>query len=91
MDWLIKGLKGIRSVLLSLGNVVHSDNDEESLYASCCTQKVAVNKGCHRCSVLAVTVHRYLHEVQLSKIAIAGEWCEPDLSQISNLHVLVQV
>jgi len=55
----------IRSVLLSLGNVVHWDNDEESLYVSSCTQKVAVNKGCHRCNVLAVTVHRYLHEVQL--------------------------
>jgi len=35
--------------------VVHSDNDEESLYA--CTQKVTVN-GCHRYSILAVTVHR---------------------------------
>ena len=60
----INGLiKGFRSVLLSLGNVVHQDNDEESLYAYCCTQKVAV-KGCHRCSILAVTVHRYLHQVQ---------------------------
>jgi len=51
-----------RSVLLSLGNVEHSDN-EESLYACCCTQKVTV-KGCHRYSILAVTVYRYLHEVQ---------------------------
>jgi len=49
--------------VLSLGNVVHSDNDEESLYACCCTQKVTV-KGCRRCIILAVTVHRYLHEVQ---------------------------
>ena len=63
MDCLIKGHKGFRSVLLSLGNVVHSDNDEESLYACCCTQKVTV-KGCHRYSILAVTVHRYLHEIQ---------------------------
>jgi len=54
-----KGLK----CSASLGNVVHSDNDEESLYACCCTQKVTV-KGCHRCSILAVTVHKYLHEVQ---------------------------
>jgi len=56
MDWL-KDTKGFRSVLLSFGNVVHSDNDEESLYACWCTQKVAV-KGCHRCSILTVTVHR---------------------------------
>jgi len=55
--------KGFRSVLLSLGNVVHSDNDDEELYACCCAQKVTV-KGCHRYSILAVTVHRYLHEVQ---------------------------
>jgi len=34
--------------------VVHSDNDEESLYACCCTQKVTA-KGCHRYSILAVT------------------------------------
>ena len=53
--------KGFRSVLLSLCNVVHSD-DEESLYACCYTQ-VAV-KGCHKYSILAVTVHIYLHEVQ---------------------------
>jgi len=34
----IKGhQKGCRSVLLSLGNVVHLDNDEESLYTCCCT------------------------------------------------------
>jgi len=52
-----------KSVLLSLGNVVHSDNDEESLFACCCTQKVAVI-GCHRYSILAVTVHKYIHEVQ---------------------------
>jgi len=45
--------------------VVHSDNDEESLYACCYTQKVTV-KGCHRYSILAVTVHKYLHEVQWS-------------------------
>jgi len=51
------------SLLLSLGNVVHSDNDEEGLYVCCCTQKVTV-KGCHRYSILAVIVHRYLHEVQ---------------------------
>ena len=50
------------SVLLSLGNVVHSDNDEESLYVCSCTQVTV--KGGHRCSILAVTVHRYLHEVQ---------------------------
>ena len=55
--------KGLKCVLLSYGNVVHSHNDEESLYACCCTQKVTV-KGCHRYSTLAVTVHRYLHEVQ---------------------------
>ena len=55
--------KGFKSVL-SLGNVVHSDNDE-SLYACCCTQRVTV-KGCHRYGILAVTVHRYLHEVQWS-------------------------
>ena len=29
---------------------MHSDNDEESLYACCCTQKVTV-KGCHRYSI----------------------------------------
>jgi len=49
MDWWIdlsKDTKGFKSVL-RLGNVVHSDNDEESLYACCCTQKVTV-KGCHR-------------------------------------------
>ena len=46
IDWS-KDTKRFGSVLLSLGNVVHSDNDEESLYACCCTQKVAV-KGCHR-------------------------------------------
>jgi len=34
-----KNTKGFRSVLLSLGNVVHSGNDEESLYACCCTQQ----------------------------------------------------
>jgi len=34
--------KGFKSALLSLGNVVHSDNNEESLYACCCTQKVTV-------------------------------------------------
>jgi len=45
--------------------VVNLDNDEESLYACCCTQKVTV-EGCHRYSILAVTVHRYLHEVQWS-------------------------
>jgi len=45
--------------------VVHSDNDEEGLYACCCTQKVAV-KGCHRYSISAVTVHRHLHGVQWS-------------------------
>jgi len=45
--------------------VVDLDNDEESLYACCCTQKVTV-KGCHRYSILAVTVHRYLHKVQWS-------------------------
>jgi len=56
--------KDFESVLLSLGNVVHSDN-EESLYVCCCTQKVIV-KGCHRYSILAVAVHRYLHEVQWS-------------------------
>ena len=33
---------------------MHSDNDEESLYACCCTQKVTA-KGCHRYSILAVT------------------------------------
>jgi len=55
--------KGFKSVLLSLGNLVHSDKDEESLYTCCCTQKVTV-KGCHGYSILAVTVHRYLHEVQ---------------------------
>jgi len=55
--------KGFRCVPLSLGNLVHSDNDEESLYARCCTQKVTA-KGCHRYSILAVTVHRYLHKVQ---------------------------
>jgi len=63
MDFLSKDTKGFKSVLLSLGNVVHSDNDEESLYACCYTQKVTV-KGCHRYSILAVTVRRYLHEVQ---------------------------
>jgi len=31
--------------------------------------------GCHKCSILVVTVHRYLHEVQWSSFAIAGEWC----------------
>ena len=56
-------MKGFRSVLLRLGNVVHSDNDEESLYTCCCTQKVAV-KGCHRYNISAVTIHIYLHEVQ---------------------------
>jgi len=61
----------LKSLLLSLGNVVHSDNDEESLYACCCTQKVTV-KGCHKYSVVAVTVHRYLHKVQWSWFAIAG-------------------
>jgi len=55
--------KGFKSVLLSLGNVVHLDKDEKGLYACCCTQKVTV-KGCHKYSILAVTVHRYLHEVQ---------------------------
>jgi len=55
--------KRFRSVLLSLDNVVRSDNDEESLHACCCTQKVTV-KGCHRYSILTVTVHRYLHEIQ---------------------------
>jgi len=55
--------KGFKSVLLNLGNVVHSDTDEESLYACCCTHKVTV-KGYHRYSILAVAVHRYLHEVQ---------------------------
>jgi len=55
--------KDFESVLLSLRNVVHSDNDEESLYVCCCTQKVTV-KECHRYSILAVAVHRYLHEVQ---------------------------
>jgi len=34
--------------------VVYSDNDEESLYACCCTQKVTA-KGCHGYSILAVT------------------------------------
>jgi len=34
--------------------MVHSDNDEESLYACCCTQKVTA-KGCHRYSILVVT------------------------------------
>jgi len=58
-----KDTKGFKSVLLSLGNVVHSNNDEESLYVCCCTHKVSV-KGCHRYNILAVTVHRYLHEVQ---------------------------
>jgi len=33
---------------------VLSDNDEESLYACCCTQKVTA-KGCHRYSILAIT------------------------------------
>ena len=47
--------KGFKSVLLSLGNVVHSDNDEESLYACCCTQKMTI-KGCNSYSILAVTV-----------------------------------
>jgi len=65
MGWW-KDTKEFKSVLLSLGNVVHSDNDEEGLYACCCTHKVAVNKGCNKCSILAVTVHRYLHEVQRS-------------------------
>jgi len=66
INGLINGHQRVfRSVLLSLGNMVHSDNDEESSYACCCTQKVAV-KGCHRYSILAVTVHRYLHEVQWS-------------------------
>ena len=32
-------------------------------------------RRCHRCSILAVTLHRYLHEVQWSWFAIAGEWC----------------
>ena len=41
MDWS-KDTKGFRSVLLSLGNVVHSNNDDESLYACCCSQEVAV-------------------------------------------------
>jgi len=45
--------------------VVHSDKDEESLYACGCTQKVAV-KGCHRYSILAGKDHRYLHEAQWS-------------------------
>jgi len=58
-----KDTKGFKSVLLSSGYVVHSDNDEEGLYAWCCTQKVTV-KGCHRYSILTVKVHRYLHEVQ---------------------------
>jgi len=44
---------------------MHLDNDEKSLNACCCTQKVTV-KGCHKYSIFAVTVHRYLHEVQLS-------------------------
>jgi len=51
--------------MISLGSVVHLDNDEESLYACCCTQKVTV-KGCYRYSILAVAVHRYLHKVQWS-------------------------
>ena len=59
MDWFIKGHQGVEK----RSDVVHSDNDEESLYACCCTQKVTV-KGCHRCSILAVTVHEDLHEVQ---------------------------
>ena len=60
---LSKDTQGFRSVRLSLSNVVHSDNDEESLYACCCTQKMTV-KGCHRYSILTVTVHRYLYKVQ---------------------------
>jgi len=35
---LIKGHERVYKFLLSVGNVVHSDNDEESLYACCCTQ-----------------------------------------------------
>ena len=69
--------------------MVHSDNDEESLYACCCTQKVTV-KGCHRYSVLAVTVHRYLftkfNEVNLQ---LQGNGVNL-ISQISNLHLLVK-
>jgi len=52
MDWS-KDTKEFRSVLLSLGKVVPSDNEEESLYACWCTQKVAV-KGCHRYSIMPV-------------------------------------
>jgi len=52
INGLIKDTKEFRSVLLRLGNAVHSNNYEESLYAYCCAQKVAV-KGCHRYSILA--------------------------------------
>jgi len=44
--------------------VVHSDSDEEGLYACCCI--VHTEGGCQRCTTLAVTVHRYLHGVQWS-------------------------
>jgi len=66
-EWidLSKDTKWFQSVMLSLGNVVHLDNDEKSSYACCCTQKVTV-KRYHRYSILAVTVHRFLHEVQWS-------------------------
>ena len=46
MDWFIKGHQGVEK----RSDVVHSDNDEESLYACCCTQKVTV-KGCHIYSI----------------------------------------
>jgi len=52
INGLIKDTKEFRSVLLSLGNAVHSNNYEESLYAYCCAQKVAV-KGCRRYRILA--------------------------------------
>jgi len=44
---------------------VHWDDDEESLYACCCTHKVAV-KGCHRYSIFAVTdIFTKFNEVNL--------------------------
>jgi len=65
---LSKDTKGFKSVLLSLGNVVHSDNDEESLYACCCTQQVTV-KGCHRYIIFwlsqSTNIFTKLNEVNL--------------------------
>ena len=43
-----------------------------SAYATgCCTQKVTI-KGCHRYSILAVTVHSYLHEVHERNLQLQG-------------------